>query len=205
MFSCGIHTVDGCGCVCVCCAVVLSIMWDFVVQYRLVVAFSFMTSSCKNDRERLWLHWTQFDYKTTHTHTHTHIQREHKTWLHSLNWTGGSLYCGLFCLENSKFAFQCDKHVLYCFLVGALKIVNLNRTVLMLAIKMDLFSKLMFPALPMKCVLIFILFCGSIIYIFMRKRPTDRSHKEQYHTIAMQSAHIVHIHCNWKIFSVCWH
>lgn len=28
---------------------------------------SFMTSSCKNDRERLRLHWTQFDYKTTHT------------------------------------------------------------------------------------------------------------------------------------------
>lgn len=107
---------------------------------------------------------------------------------------------GSFCVECSKFAIECDKHVLYCFLVAALKIVNLNRTVLMLAIKMDLFSKLISsPSLP-KNILIFILFVLSYSYDAQKMISKEQY---SYNNNAIQTSSFIFIVIG-NIFGFCF-
>lgn len=128
---------------------VFSIMWDFMLLLlffvcvrcspRCFVALGrcvlvYDKPSCKNDRERLRLHWTQFDYKTTHT--------KHKTWFNSQRKREKESLPQSKNNNHSIYYFV----FLYCcscfYSFGALKLKS--NTALLLAIKMDLFSKL-FP------------------------------------------------------------
>lgn len=139
---------------------------------------SFMTSSCKNDRERLRLHWTQFDYKTTHTQS---IKYGWVVWFSFvLALFFSCCGCVISCIEFDTHIFLRWFWFLF-WVAGAIENSQLKSKfyMLLLAIKVDLFSKLF---APMKWILIFIWL--SLLFQWLKKWSSfvDRK-KEQYHNI----------------------